>query len=140
MSSTMMCKEKVTPVVTGSDLHHWKSMEVLHTDHLEHADESTTNLPPALNGQALQSLRLRHSKCLLWRWRGTFMSLLYNCLFIPKFCSHGAQDQPIASLAICPLYMSFLLLTMLGVYANLILTPTWSFCFMHYFIYLALAL
>ncbi|KAI6154990.1 hypothetical protein BKA82DRAFT_68838, partial [Pisolithus tinctorius] len=37
MSPAMMCKEKVSPAATGSDLHHWKSTEVLHIDHLEHA-------------------------------------------------------------------------------------------------------
>lgn len=38
MSPTMMCKEKVTPAATGSDLHRWQSAEVLHTDHPERAD------------------------------------------------------------------------------------------------------
>ncbi|KAI6154941.1 hypothetical protein BKA82DRAFT_4073107, partial [Pisolithus tinctorius] len=40
MSPATMCKEKVSPAATGSDLHHWQSAEVLHIDHLEHADSN----------------------------------------------------------------------------------------------------
>ncbi|KIO09284.1 hypothetical protein M404DRAFT_22472 [Pisolithus tinctorius Marx 270] len=89
-----MCKEKEIPAATGSDLHHWQSAEVLHTDPLEHADSKQN--PPA-DTAAVPPERMASNPFFIAQEKPTKRTLLPNTTANPFADLHSITAPPIES-------------------------------------------